>query len=773
MTEGSAKQSSISTLLIASFVSVGVLMILGGVVALLELNVMRGRAEYLSEADHPARAVLRVRSDFLTYQRTLRDMAAGQNAEQFGSESRKLMSDFDADVTKASDSLKVLPAGPQRDSELNSLEAVRTLFAGQVESLTGLAQAGDWLGVDLRIQTRMPLINELSESVVRDIDAIVEIEKKSGLEATHRAQVRATWTLVAASLLALITAAVLGIKVTQNIAGRLERLDAAVHALARGEFTHELVLSGNDEISRLGVAFIEMSLRLRRTYGTLQRSEAHFRSLIENASEFILILDGEGIVRYASPSCERAFGGQGKTNGREIYEFIDEVSAEELRKNLATLEAAGGSRVSMELRTAQKTGAARLLQVFATNLLEDPSVKGIVLNARDITTVNLLEAQLRQSQRMEAVGTLSGGIAHDFNNLLTVIRGYTNQLLESEKTPTDELGQIRRIDEAAERAASLTNQLLAFSRRQVLQPKVFDVNALVANLEILLRRLISEDIEMQTVPAAGECLINADPGQIEQVIMNIVINARDAMPRGGKLMIETECLELDKNYAEKHAGAAEGPYVMLAVSDTGEGMDAETKARIFEPFFTTKGLGKGTGLGLSTVYGIVKQSGGYIWVYSEPGQGTTFKVYFPRVRENELPKDEQKVLVSETRGQETILVVEDEPAIRELVKMVLTGKGYSVLAVEEPRQAAAVAASHVGPIHLLFTDVVLPGTSGREVARQISAVRPKIKVLFTSGYTPNAIVHHGVLDEGLHFLQKPFTAPGLVSMVREVLDGNA
>jgi CheY-like chemotaxis protein len=304
----------------------------------------------------------------------------------------------------------------------------------------------------------------------------------------------------------------------------------------------------------------------------------------------------------------------------------------------------------------------------------------------------------------------------------------------------------------------------------VLQPKVFDVNALVANLDQMLRRLIGEHIEMRTVAALQPCLVKADVGQIEQVIMNITINARDAMPKGGRLTLETGHAELDQAFSAEVAGASPGPYVMLAVSDTGEGMDADTKAHIFEPFFTTKGLGKGTGLGLSTVYGIVKQSGGCISVYSEPGRGSTFKVYLPRVQDAVRAQRKVEARGVETQGRETILVVEDEPMIRELVETMLQSRGYSVLMVDDPLRAVAFSAQYSGPIHLLLTDVIMPGISGREIADQISAQRPEMKVIFVSGYTPNAIVHHGILDEDLNFLQKPFTAGTLTHKVREVLD---
>ncbi|HKV60846.1 MAG TPA: response regulator [Candidatus Acidoferrum sp.] len=751
--------------------SVGLLMILGALIALLQVNFMRQRAEYLFQADQPARTVLRVRSDFLTFQRELRELASKRDAAQFNSESNNLLFAFDSDVGHANQALAALPRSSQRDSELSSLETVRALFAEQIGSLTALAQSGDWLGLNLRIESRMPVINDLSESVVRDIDALVDIEKKSGLEDIRRAQQRAAWTLVVTSLLAVITAGFLGLKVTRSIAGRLEKVDAAARSLAGGQFRHQLVVGGSDEISRLTEVFNEMSARLRGLYETLQQSEARFRSIIEHASDFILILDARGLVRYASPSSERALGQNEPLVSRSIFDLVSSADEVALRNFLERAKKTAESQNSIELRTSLAVTPSRVLQVSATNLLQEPSVAGIVMNAREITEVKRLEEQLRQAQRMEAIGTLSGGVAHDFNNLLTVIRGYTNQLLESPHNPPESRMQIKRIDEAAERASSLTRQLLAFSRRQVLQPKVFDINELVANLDQMLRRLIGEHIEMKTVAAKDSCLVKADAGQIEQVIMNIAINARDAMPQGGRLTLETAHVELETAFAAEAAGATPGPYVMLAVSDTGEGMDAETKAHIFEPFFTTKGLGKGTGLGLSTVYGIVKQSGGYISVYSELRRGSTFKVYLPRALDAVKTRRREEPSKADAGGNETILVVEDEPMIRELIEAMLQNRGYSVLIVDNPMKAAAFAAQHTGPIHLLLTDVVMPGISGREIATQISAERPEMKVIFVSGYTPNAIVHHGILDEDLNFLQKPFTAVTLTNKVREVLNG--
>jgi PAS domain S-box-containing protein len=387
----------------------------------------------------------------------------------------------------------------------------------------------------------------------------------------------------------------------------------------------------------------------------------------------------------------------------------------------------------------------------------------------DVTEKKSLEAQLVRAQKMEAVGQLAGGVAHDFNNLLGVITGYA-ELLSRELAPGSRaLKRSEEITHAARRAAALTRQLLAFSRRQVLQPRVLDLNTVVADVEKMMRRLISENIQIVTAPAPGLGNVRADAGQLEQVLMNLAINARDAMPSGGRLVIETANVELDETYARVNPEARPGPHVVLAVSDTGHGMDARTMARIFEPFFTTKDEGKGTGLGLATVYGIVRQSGGTVNVYSEPGHGTTFKVYLPRV-DAEGEADAAAPLAAPVGGSETILLVEDADALRLLVRELLEDAGYSILDAEAPDKALALIASTPGPIHLVLTDMVMPRMSGQEFAARLATLRPAARVVFMSGYSDQAVAEQGTLSPGALFLQKPFTMDALMRTVRRALD---
>jgi CheY-like chemotaxis protein len=365
---------------------------------------------------------------------------------------------------------------------------------------------------------------------------------------------------------------------------------------------------------------------------------------------------------------------------------------------------------------------------------------------------------------------LAGGIAHDFNNLLTAINGYAELALRTLNDDNPLARHLREIKQAGSRAAGLTRQLLAFSRKQVMQPKVLDINTVIRNLETMLRRVISEDIELETILAPDLGSVRADPSQLEQVIINLIINARDAMPAGGKIGIETANVLFDEEYVRTHLAVKHGPHIKLAISDTGIGMDAATRERIFEPFFTTKEAGKGTGLGLSTVYGIVKQSGGFIWVYSEPGHGTTFKIYLPRVDESSPEADLGDSGERKINGTETILLAEDDDAVRGLARELLEARGYQVLEAANGGAALLHIENHVGAIEMLLTDVIMPEISGSELADRALKVRPELKVLYMSGYTDKSVVHRGIIEPDVNFIQKPFSSNDLTSKVREVLD---
>ena len=511
----------------------------------------------------------------------------------------------------------------------------------------------------------------------------------------------------------------------------------------------------------------------KRAEEEIRVSQQRLRTHFEHTPLAVVEWDLEFRVTAWNPSAERIFG---YTREEAMGHHASFIVPPQFRRHVdqlwtELLNQTGGTRSTNDNVT--KGGRHISCEWYNTPLVDDSGrVLGVASLAQDVTERVALEERLRQSQKMEAVGRLAGGVAHDFNNLLTVILGYAQILADGVPEGSrlaDSTGQIKS---AAERAAGITRQLLAFSRKQVLSPRIINLNDTMMNLDSLLRRLIGEDIEVLTVPDDKLGSVKADPGQIEQVLMNLALNARDAMPHGGKLTLETANAQLDETYASEHQPIAPGRYVMLAVSDTGQGMSPEVQARIFEPFFTTKEVGKGTGLGLSMVYGIVKQSGGYIWVYSEPDRGTTFKIYFPCVEQPAETPGTEKRPANALRGTETILLVEDDPQLRQLSSSVLTHCGYRVLVASGPEEGLAVGKANHKEIRLLITDVVMPGMNGRQLAEEIVRHSPKMKVLYISGYTNNAIVHYGVLDKGLWFLPKPFTLAALIGKVREVLDAS-
>jgi two-component system, cell cycle sensor histidine kinase and response regulator CckA len=450
---------------------------------------------------------------------------------------------------------------------------------------------------------------------------------------------------------------------------------------------------------------------------------------------------------------------------------------DDLAESYARREPLLAGRVSyfqMEKRYLHRDG--RILSALTNvSLMRDADGRPqmYVGQIQDISDRKRLEAQVHQAQKMEAIGVLAGGVAHDFNNLLTVINGCSEMILDDRGLTPFSRELVREIHSAGDRAASLTRQLLAFSRKQVLAPRILELNSLILETAKMLGRLIGADIDLATSLDQALGRITADPGQIEQVVMNLVVNARDAMPTGGLLTIETQNVELNAEYAEQHLGVRPGHYVRLAVTDTGIGMDAATQSRIFEPFFTTKDPGKGTGLGLATVHGIVRQSGGHIEVYSELGSGTTFKVYLPLLAEDASTSVTPSIVLETPRGGETIILAEDDEAIRSLSRIALQSCGYLLLVAANGDEALQLAAAHAADVHLLVTDVVMPKMSGRELAERLRTTRPELRVLYVSGYTDDAIVRHGIVEEGVTFLHKPFTPTTLARRVREVLDGSA
>jgi PAS domain S-box-containing protein len=529
------------------------------------------------------------------------------------------------------------------------------------------------------------------------------------------------------------------------------------------EFVSNVYSVGDQRVIQCNVRDITERTQAAETHAVLSRA-------VEQSAEAVVITDAQGAIVYVNPAFERVSGlsredalGQNPRilkSGEQDDDFY--------RQMWKTL--LGGAAWTGQFVNRRQDGT--LFEEEATiSPVRDATgqVVNYVAVKRDITNEKRLEQQLFQSQKMEAIGRLAGGVAHDFNNLLGVITGYGELVLG--RLPDDDPleKKIKQILIAAERAAGLTRQLLAFSRQQVLQPRILDLNAVVSQMEQMLQRLIGEDVDLSTrlEPHLGS--VKADPGQMEQVLMNLAVNARDAMPEGGQITVETQNVSIDADSVGTHSSTPMGRYVMLAVTDTGSGMAATTQARIFEPFFTTKEVGKGTGLGLSTVYGIVKQSDGYIWVYSEIGVGTTFKIYLPRTDE-EAQAAPPETARSEPGGAETVLLVEDEPSLRDLLSEVLGDNGYSVLVARSGAEAVEIAAKHAGAIQIMVTDVIMPGMTGPKIAELVAPTRPEMKVLFMSGYSDESVTRHGLVGPGRAFLSKPFGPDVLLRRVRESLD---
>jgi len=586
-------------------------------------------------------------------------------------------------------------------------------------------------------------------------------------------------------LASLAVAFLLSTRLQQVISGPIRELaDTALSVSTQENYSIRATKRGNDEIGLLFDQFNSMLDRIQQRDTALQEAHneledrvvertSYLNALIENSPLAILVLDPEQKVQLYNPAFENLFQCSHKEDfGKPVAALFP------FEKTLPETTGAFGAisettRVGLITRRKRKDGSYVDVELHLVPLTVNGRVLGSLGIYQDVTERRVLERQLQMAQKMEAVGRLSGGIAHDFNNLLGVILGYIQVIKRSLVSGNSLYEYAEEIEKASHRAVALTRQLLAFSRQQVLEPVVLSLNTLVSGMEKMLPRLIGEDIELNLILNPTISQVKADPGQLEQVLMNLAVNARDAMPDGGKLTIQTADAEIDVAFAREHPGSIPGKYAMLAVTDTGTGIDPETQAQIFEPFFTTKGRDKGTGLGLATVYGVVKQSNGYINVESQRGKGSTFTIYLPRIEETVLAPTKGIPEPQTVRGTETILLVEDAEPLRMLAQLFLKENGYQVLTAADGSEAQKLAAEYAGPIHLLLTDVVMPGINGRVLAERLAPSHPAMKVLYMSGYTDSFIAGHGVLEPGTHLLRKPFTEEILVRKLRELLDGNS
>jgi len=588
--------------------------------------------------------------------------------------------------------------------------------------------------------------------------------------------------LTVIGLLALLAGALGAWLLSRHVTAPLAEVSRAAEDFAAGDYSRRAVARRHDEIGSMAASFNRMAEQVESSSATLEdqaaeleaaneelrESELRYRGLVEHSPDAILV-HREMRIEFANDAAAQLIGAATAMAliGKPLLELVHPGDRAEVAARAHRSATLRQPTPAAELRLIALNGETIAVETVGMPFTLDGQ-QAVLTIIRDVSERKRLEDHVRQAQRMEAVGQLAGGIAHDFNNLLTVITSYSAMLLGEQSTTPAVRADLEEIKGAADRAAALTRQLLAFSRRQLLQPRVLDVNELTLNLEKMLRRLLREDIELVTAldPALG--MVHADPGQLEQVIVNLAVNARDAMPDGGRLTIETANVTLDESFGPLPEGGA-GDHVMLAVSDTGHGMTETVKGHIFEPFFTTKETGKGTGLGLSTVYGIVQQSGGSIWVYSEPGQGTTFKIYLPIATLGRTKRDTPPPRLPVRVGSETILLVEDEERVRKAARRILEGSGYTVIEAATGAEAVRLCETHPTPIGLVLTDMVMPEMGGRELSSHVGRLRPEAKILFMSGYTEDAALHHNVLAPGAMFLDKPFTPVSLTQKVRDAL----
>jgi len=754
------------------------LMFLGSGISLWYLHEIRQQVERVSLVEQRMTAVLQIDNGVLNLMNQLYRAAERRQRDLFSVEASRLLSALRSETAWATSRLHGIGPDDERQRViLDSLESMLEALPARITSMIELARAEDWVALHARLSNEIDRTDDVVAALVSDINARLAEARRALLDRVQHAQARTIAVLAATGLTSILLAGLLGLVVTRSITRPLVALEAGTRELSEGKLGAQIGVFGNDELAHVAAAFNRTSTELQAMYAKVQNSEARFRSLIENASDFILIADRSGAISYASASSTRLLGStSGPLQGRSLQDFVDPEEAARLQEILAGNESAGGNVRVFELRFRREDGSLRILEGLATDLLDSPNVAGIVINARDVTerhaaeqALREREEQLRQAQKLEAVGLLAGGVAHDFNNMLTVMNGYSAFLLESLRPGEPEHEYALGILEAGERAADLTRQLLAFGRKSMLRPEVLNLNDIVTEAGRLLRRLIGEDIELDVKLDPSLCGVEVDRSQIHQVLMNLSANARDAMPDGGKLTIATAKVVLHRPLVDSHVEIPPGRYAGLLVRDAGQGMDEATRQRVFEPFFTTKEQGKGTGLGLASVYGIVRQSGGFITVESSIGRGATFQIYLPEV-DGAVEAAGAPAPAEVTAGTETILVVEDEAAVRRIASRSLRQCGYNVIEAADAREALEICRTRIGQIRLLLTDVVMPGMNGVELSKQLLALNPQLKVIYVSGYTDRVLLQHGELNTNATFFQKPYRPAQLAAKVREVLE---
>lgn len=677
--------------------------------------------------------------------------------------------------------LKVVTAGPlydgnveQLDTTLDSLFTDPDIISMELKELNGSIRM-------YRTRTPAASMGETITSraaITRRIDELGEIVTTYSTARIEQRLLQSRNNIIFFSGILILGLSVVIYLVARGLTDPIDRLTTAAHAMANGNLDQEIGTSGAQELSSLGHSFIRMRDAIRAKMADLAAQNAAMRlkdAAIASSINGIAIADAEGLLTYINTSFLHLWGYDDATQvlGKHVVRFWqDEEKAAQVMEMVLTKGGGVGELV------AKRPDGSLFPVEFSASLVKDEAGTTAYLMGSfvDITERKRaeeekakLESQLLQAQKMESVGRLAGGVAHDFNNMLSVILGYA-ALMKSKLPAGDPLmNNVLEIEQAGLRSRDITRQLLAFSRKQIIAPRPVNVNNLLTATQTTIARLIGEDIDLHFFPEKDLGTIKIDPSQVDQIIMNLAVNARDAMPGGGTLTLETENVHLDEAYCRQHLGSAPGQYVLLVVSDNGAGMDRDTLSHVFEPFFTTKEIGKGTGLGLATVYGIVKQNGGFINIDSGPGRGTMFKIYFPRIMEEE--QIEKTVEAPISSGTGTILLVEDDAMVRGVTAALLEEIGYTVLIAKTPLEALSICEKKDTAIDLLLTDVVMPEMKGPELRHRINDIRPGIKVLFMSGYTANVIVHHGVLEEGVRFIHKPFSMQDLAGKVRDAISG--